>query len=102
MTKYIYTTLFALALTIAMPSDACATEVMSPIEQEQQPLVNVTGNSNLHVQNASGQVVYIYNVAGVIVQTIKVASQDCHIDLNLPKGCYIIKIGKTARKISVK
>lgn len=102
MTKYIYTIFFAFTLAIAMPSNVHAYEAMSLIEQEQQPLVNVTGNSSLHVQNASGQVVYIYNVAGVVVQTIKITSLDSHIDLNLPKGCYIIKVGKTVRKISIK
>ncbi len=102
MTKYIYTLILASSLMLTMPSEVFASEGMNLIEQEQQPMVNVTGNSNLHVQNAIGQTIYVYNVAGVVVQTIKVPSQDCHFDLNLPKGCYIIKVGKTVRKISVK
>lgn len=102
MTKYIYTLILASLLFTAIASDACAADMSFAVEQEQQPLVTVTGNSNLHVQNANGQTMFVYNVAGVIVQTIKVMGQDCHFDLNLPKGCYIIKVGKTVRKISVK
>lgn len=45
---------------------------------------------------------YIYNVAGVLVQSFKVEGFERRYDLNLPKGCYIIKVGKTVRKISVR
>lgn len=102
MIRYIYAIIIAFVLTLAVPTDVCAAEFNNYIEQEQQPVVAVTGNSNLHVQNANGQTVYVYNVAGVVVQTVKVMGQDVNIELNLPKGCYIIKVGKTVRKISVK
>ena len=101
MTKYIYSTIIALAIVFAIPQNTFATEYANMIEQEQQPVVSLAGSSNLHVQNANGMTLYIYNVAGVIVQTIKVTGQDVHYDLNLPKGCYIVKVGKTVRKISV-
>lgn len=45
---------------------------------------------------------YIYNVAGVKIMSIKIDSSDRYYDLNLPKGCYIVKVGKVVRKISVK
>jgi len=31
-----------------------------------------------------------------------VEGQDKRFDLNLPKGCYIVKVGKVVRKISIK
>ena len=58
--------------------------------------------STLRVVGASGQVLYIYNVAGVRVMSIKVEGADKRYELNLPKGCYIIKVGKTVRKISIR
>lgn len=101
MTRYIYTIIIAFLLTLTVPTAVCATESINMIEQEQQPVVTVTGNSTIHVQNANGMTLYVYTVAGVVKQTIKVSGLDCHYDLNLPKGCYIIKVGKTVRKISV-
>ena len=100
--KYIYTIIFALGLTVtvsAAPSAICNVEI---IEQEQQPTVYVSNESTLHVANANGQMLYIYNVAGVRVQSFKVEGMDRTYELNLPKGCYIIKVGKTVRKISVR
>ena len=33
---------------------------------------------------------------------VKVEGMDKRLDLNLQKGCYILKIGKVVRKVSVK
>lgn len=34
--------------------------------------------------------------------SIKVEGADKYYELNLPKGCYIVKVGKVVRKISIK
>lgn len=101
MMKYIYIFMLALSCTIACPADAIASTAIEIIDME-QPIVSQTGTSTLHVQNANGMVLYVYDVAGVIVKTIQIDGPDRHIDLNLSKGCYIIKVGKIVRKISVR
>lgn len=98
--KYIYSILFIMTLTVVVPHGAMAN--VEIIEQEQQPVVSVTNESTIHVVNANGQMLYVYNVAGVRVKSIVVDGHDRHYDLNLPKGCYIIKVGKTVRKISIR
>ena len=45
---------------------------------------------------------YIYNVAGVRVMSFKVEGPDKRYELNLQKGCYIVKVGKVVRKISIR
>ncbi|MCD8210981.1 MAG: T9SS type A sorting domain-containing protein, partial [Prevotella sp.] len=65
--------------------------------------IYVTVNSSkLHVTGASGQTLYIYNVAGVCVMSMKIDGADREYDLSLTKGCYIVKVGKTVRKIFIK
>lgn len=98
--KYIYSILFIMTLTVVVPQGAMAN--VEIIEQEQQPVVSVTNESTIHVVNANGLMLYVYNVAGVRVKSILVDGHDRHYDLNLPKGCYIIKVGKTVRKISIR
>ena len=98
--KYIYSILLIMTLTVVVPLGAMAN--VEIIEQEQQPVVSVTNESTIHVVNANGQMLYVYNVAGVRVKSIVVDGHDRHYDLNLPKGCYIIKVGKTVRKISIR
>ena len=62
--------------------------------------ISVTGNT-LHVTGANGLVLQIFNVAGVGVSNFKVEGNDKHYELNLHHGCYIVKVGKTVRKISI-
>lgn len=56
----------------------------------------------LHVTGAAGLDLKVYNVTGVLVKSLRVDSDDKRYDLNLPKGCYIVKVGKTVRKISIR
>lgn len=102
MKKILHIFILISALVVAMPMDVFAEPSVMIIEQEQQPVVSVIGNSSLHVQNAAGMTLYIYNVAGVVIQTIKIQGNDMRIDLNLSKGCYITQVGKVVRKISVR
>lgn len=55
----------------------------------------------LHVSNAQGQTLFIYDVSGAPIKRIKVDSPDKTYELSLKKGCYIVKVGNIVRKISV-
>ena len=102
MDKFIFTTLLASAMLFGMPSSSMAGTAIEIIDQDfQQAAISVQENT-LHITNASGQTLFIYNVAGVRVMSVKIEGPDKRLELNLPKGCYIVKVGKTVRKISVK
>jgi len=102
MAKLILILAVMLSMSVAKPAQAAQVSMAEIIELgEQQPAITVQG-SNVRVTNASGQTLAIYNVAGVCVQKIKVEGADKCFELNLPKGCYILKVGKTVRKISIK
>ena len=101
MTKYIYTILL-ISMIIATPTTAYAEPVTDEMEHMQTPNVTVVEGSQLHVTNGNDQTLRVYNVTGVQVRVFKVDGMDKCYDLNLPKGCYIIKIGKTVRKISIR
>lgn len=58
--------------------------------------------STLHVVGAAGQNLYIYNITGVRVLSLRVDGSDKSYSLNLPKGCYIVKVGNVVRKISIR
>ena len=45
---------------------------------------------------------YVYSVTGECVATYRIDGEDKTIALSQPKGVYIIKVGKVARKISLR
>ncbi|MCD8203343.1 MAG: T9SS type A sorting domain-containing protein [Prevotella sp.] len=93
---------FALAALFVVPTISRAEAAIEIIDNEYQEIMISVNASKLHVTGANGQTLYIYNVTGVCVMSIKVDSADRYYDLNLSRGCYIVKVGNTVRKISIK
>lgn len=91
-----------LLLSVATPSVANSNSAIEIIDVESQSVSISVNSSSIRVVGANGQMLYIYNVAGVKIMSIKVDGSDRYYDLNLPKGCYIVKVVKVVRKISVK
>lgn len=101
MTKQILIIVFASLVAWGTPTLMRATHAIEIIDNESQtPVISVTGSS-LRIVGANGQSVSIFNVTGVRVLAFKVEGNDKHYELSLPKGCYIIKVGKTVRKVSI-
>lgn len=102
MTKSILKFTLAGILLLGTPVAMQANNMIEIVENDFQNVTISVSESTVHVANANGQMLYVYNVAGVRVMSVKIDGADKKIDLNLPKGCYILKVGKTVRKISIK
>lgn len=62
--------------------------------------ISVKGKQIL-VSGAAGTTMNVYNLTGVSIASFQIGSDNTTLSPNLPKGCYILKIGKTVRKISI-
>lgn len=105
MTKNILSLSLAALLMISVPAVSMAEpmiEIMDMNDIDTQGITISVNQNVLHVSGAAGQVLQIYNVTGVCVMTVKVDGDEKHYDLNLQKGCYIVKVGKVVRKISIR
>ncbi|WP_455063408.1 T9SS type A sorting domain-containing protein [Prevotella fusca] len=103
MIKNIFTPfLFTLLLSVGAAAPMQARTATDLIEQDfQTASISVVGNV-LHVTGAEDELLSIYNVTGVRVMSVKVDGSDKRYTLNLPKGCYIVKVGKLVRKVSIR
>lgn len=88
-------------LLLAVPNMAKANEAVEIVEQVEQSISVAFYNGVLHVSGANGQTLQIYNVTGVRIMSFRVEGNDKRYELSLPKGCYIVKVGKVVRKISI-
>ena len=92
-------------LTLALPTRAMnMTTEMGVAEQidEQAPTLSVEGNT-VSVKDASGMNLEVVSLTGRAVATYKIEGPaPQRIELNLPKGCYILKVGKVVRKVTVR
>lgn len=62
--------------------------------------VTVKGSA-IHVKGAMGKVLEIVSLTGKRIANIKIDSDSQHVELNIPKGCYILKVGNVVRKVSI-
>ncbi len=59
-------------------------------------------NGELSVVGAEGCRLEVVSLTGKKVLTMEIDSPAQKIELNIPKGCYIVKVGKVVRKVSVR
>ena len=102
MTKTLLTILFATALMLGNPLTSRANAALETIDNDFQNVVISVTESTIHVSGGAGQMLAIYDLAGVRVVYFKIDSAEKQFDLGLPKGCYIVKVGKVVRKIAVR
>lgn len=102
MTKYLLKISFLALMLLGTPVMLNAVPSIEISENDMNTIEISFDGSDLYVNNANGLVLSIYNVTGVRVMQTKIEGPAKRISLNLPKGCYIVKVGNVARKISVK
>ena len=72
------------------------------VETELSAVSLLVNGAKVHIANAEGQVLEVYNLTGVKVATIRIDSNDKTFNLTLQRGCYILKVGKLVRKVSIR
>ena len=74
------------------------------IETEaEQVQISVTNGTTIQVKNADGQILEVYSITGEKVYTQRIDSPSKSYELShLPKGCYLVRVGNTTRKVYLK
>ncbi len=100
---FILTLLAACLFMLPMTTHAVSSESLEveQIEDKSDVQINVS-KSTVHILNAEGQVMEVISLTGRHVMSVRIESPAQRIELtNIPKGCYIIKVGKVVRKIVI-
>ena len=84
----------------AVPSIAHM-QMDEPIEAELEAVTLTIQDNRAHITNADGKTLEIYNLTGVRVARIRIDGNDKQITLNLTRGCYIMKVDKVVRKVTI-
>jgi len=77
-------------------------EAASTMEQlDEQTEITVDGQT-VCVSGAQGQELVVVSLTGRQLMKVKIESANQRVELNVPKGCYILKVGKVVRKVQVR
>jgi hypothetical protein len=102
MIRNILIATFFVTLWFGISATAEAEQIIEVMDNNVQKVTISITESTLHITGANSEILNVYNLAGVRVLSLKVDGADKHYELNLPKGCYILKVGKVVRKISIR
>ncbi len=104
MTKRLLIMSFIATLTLMAPQTVSASEAEMPaIEQsiDEDIVIKISGQT-VTISGAQGQTLEVISLTGRCLMSAKIQDSIQRIDLNVPKGCYILKIGKVVRKVTVR
>ncbi len=88
---------------LAVPVAASTTMLMERgvAEMIDEPItLNIDGNA-VTVSGAQGQKLIVVSLTGRQVAEYQIDSPAQRIELNLTKGCYVLKVGNVVRKVSI-
>lgn len=76
---------------------------MDPASSAQfdEPSIAVEGNI-VTVSGAQGKTLQVVSLTGRLVAEYEIDAPVQRLELNLSKGCYILKVGKVVRKVSIR
>lgn len=69
--------------------------------EQGEPAMTIKGKS-IHVQNAAGHELEVYDITGKLVSSIRIDSNDKTLTLSLSKGVYVVKVDKLTGKVIVR
>ena len=96
--------IFSLAaiLMLAVPSFVKAVIVAPGIEQVMDDDINIIVSGQVvTITGGQGQTLEVVSLTGRRVMAVKIDSPAQKVELNIPKGCYILKVGKVVRKVTI-
>ena len=103
MQKRLLMTLFAGLLLGATPLATAAADMELAAVGQAEPQVTITvSQSKVLISGAQGETLEVVSLTGKLLMTVKIDSPAQRVELNVPKGCYILKVGKVVRKVSVR
>ena len=103
MTRRLHTLLLTAALTLSVPTVVTASSyALYGIEELDERVTVSVEQQTVIVNGAQGETLEVVSLTGKRMLTVKIDSPAQRVELNIPKGCYILKVGNVVRKITVK
>jgi len=103
MRKKLLTLSVIAGLTLSVPLQVMAAEFEAAVSEQIDEQITITVvQSAVIVSGAQGELLEVVSLTGKKVLEVKVDSPSQRVELNSLKGCYILKVGKVVRKITLR
>ena len=94
--------IFAGLLIATVPLTALAVNMDSAAAEQIDSQVGISVNGQTaYITGAQGETLEVVSLTGRQVMSVKIDCPNQRVELNISKGCYILKVGRVVRKIQV-
>jgi hypothetical protein len=73
----------------------------APTAQVEDDITFTLEGDVVTVTGAQGKSLLVVSLTGRLLASYRITSPSQRVELNLSKGCYILKVGKVVRKVSI-
>ncbi len=103
MKKQLHILSIVALMLLSVPVTATAADAeLAPVEQAIDEDITISVNGQwVQINGAQGQTLEVVSLTGRRVMTVKIESPAQRVELSVPKGCYILKVGKVVRKVAI-
>lgn len=101
MRKILITLTLAAVLSVPVLAVPVMMELMAVEQVDGDVSLSVEGNAVV-VKGAEGQVLEVISLTGRKLAEYPIESPAQRVELNLAKGCYVLKVGKVVRKVAIR
>jgi len=101
MRKSLLVVVLMVLTAVPVSAEMVQMEMAVPVQIDEGVTLTIEGNSVL-VSGAQGQTLEVVSLTGRVVTRYQIESPVQRIELNLGKGCYVLKVGKVVRKVSIR
>ena len=101
MRKSLLALTLALSLSVPVMALPFMMDPTAVAQMDQAGSVRAEGNAVL-VKGAEGQTLEVISLTGRKLAEYRIESPAQRVELNLSRGCYVLKIGKVVRKVSIR
>jgi maltodextrin utilization protein YvdJ len=103
MTKRLLIFTFAASLMMAPVQILRAADASYEMAQDISDEVTITVNGQMvTISGAQGETLEVISLTGRKIMSVRIDSPAQRIELGVPKGVYILKVGKVVRKVSLR
>jgi hypothetical protein len=104
MTKRLHVIIVVVGLMMGIvPLSIHASEMDFIVMEQTESQISVSVNGQIvYVNGAQGEILEVVSLTGRQIMSVKIENSAQRVELNVPKGCYILKVGKVVRKIQLR
>ena len=101
MQKFLLISTILCLMAAPLTATSLLIDPVAPAQVDEPSITIAVEGKTVTVNGAQGKDLQVISLTGKVLETYHIESPSQRVTLNLTKGCYILKVDKVVRKVSI-